>query len=94
MGQAVLTFAGLNVLLAAEATAGMQVKAIAQDRMKVMRRMGDLALVQFNRAMRNLNLMGSGMPDYGFARCDRHHETVDFRLRKIGARRRSAIEKD
>jgi len=35
--------------------------------------------------MRNLNLMGSGMPDYGFARCDRHHETVDFRLRKIGA---------
>ena len=44
MGQAVLTLAGLNVLLAAEAKAGMQVKAIAEDRMKVMRRMGDLAL--------------------------------------------------
>jgi len=41
--------------------------------MKVMRRMRDLALVQFNRDMRNLNLMGSGMADYGFARCDRHH---------------------
>ena len=35
--------AGLNVLLPAEAKAGMQVKAIAKDRMKVMRRMGDLA---------------------------------------------------
>ena len=33
------------------------------------------------------------MPDYGFGRCDGHHETVDFRLRKIGARRRSAIKK-
>ena len=53
-----LTLAGLNVLLAAEAKAGMQVKAIAEDRMKVMRRMGDLALVQFNRDMRWLNLMG------------------------------------
>ena len=39
--------AGLNVLLPAEAKAGMQVKAIAKDRMKVMRRMGDLAFVQF-----------------------------------------------
>jgi len=87
----VLTLAALDVLLAAEATAGIQVKAIAQDRMKVMRRM--VALVQFNRDMRNLNLMGSGMPDYGFARRDGHHETVDFRLRKIDARRRSAIEK-
>ena len=47
MGQAVLTLAALDVLLAAEATAGIQVKAIAQDRMKVMRRMGDLAFVQF-----------------------------------------------
>ena len=47
-----LTLAGLNVLLAAEAKAGMQVKAIAEDRMKVMRRMGDLALVQFKRDMR------------------------------------------
>ena len=27
------------------------------------------------------------MPDHGFARCDGHHKTVDFRLRKIGARR-------
>ena len=52
MGQAVLTLAGLNVLLAAEAKAGMQVKAIAEDRMKVMRRMWDPALVQFNRDMR------------------------------------------
>jgi hypothetical protein len=51
VGQAVLTLAGLNVLLAAEAKAGMQVKAIAEDRMKVMRRMWDLALVQFNRDM-------------------------------------------
>jgi hypothetical protein len=34
------------------------------------------------------------MPDHGFARRDRHHETVDLRLGKIGARRRSAIEKD
>jgi hypothetical protein len=42
VGQAVLVLAGLNVLLAAEAKAGMQVKAIAEDRMKVMRRMGDL----------------------------------------------------
>jgi len=48
----VLTLTGLNVLLAAEAKAGMQVKAIAEDRMKVMRRMGDLALVQFKRDMR------------------------------------------
>ena len=47
-----LTLAGLNVLLAAEAKAGMQVKAIAEDRIKVMRRMGDLVLVQFNRDMR------------------------------------------
>ena len=47
-----LTLAGLSVLLAAEAKAGMQVKAIAKDRMKVMRRMWDLALVQFNRDMR------------------------------------------
>jgi len=30
--------------------------------------------------------MGSGMLDYGFGRCDGHHRTVDFRLRKIGAR--------
>jgi hypothetical protein len=49
LGQAVLALAGLDVLLAAEAIAGIQVKAIAQDRMKVVRRMGDPALVQFNR---------------------------------------------
>ena len=47
-----LTLAGLNVLPAAEAKAGMKVNAIAEDRMKVMRRMWDLALVQFNRDMR------------------------------------------
>ena len=44
--------AGLNVLLAAEAKAGMQVKAMAADRTKVMRRTGGLALVQCNRDMR------------------------------------------
>jgi hypothetical protein len=33
------------------------------------------------------------MPDYGLDRCDGHHEMVDFRLRKIGARQRSAIKK-
>ena len=52
MGQAVLTLAGLDVLLAAEAKAGMQVMAIAKDRMKMMRRMGGLAFVRFNRDMR------------------------------------------
>jgi len=31
--------------------------------------------------------MGSDMSDYGFGRCDGHHKTVDFRLRKIGARK-------
>src|SRR5262249_33343509 len=25
-------------------------------------------------------LMGRGMPDYGFGRCDGHHEMVDLRL--------------
>ena len=43
---------GLSVLLDAEAKAGMQVTAIAKDRMKVTRRIGDLPLVQFNRDMR------------------------------------------
>jgi len=86
VGQAVLTLAVLNVLLAAEAKAGMQVTAIAEDRMKVMRRMWDLALVQFNRAVAQAVSWGSDMPDFGFGRCDGHHETVDFRLRKIGAR--------
>jgi hypothetical protein len=33
------------------------------------------------------------MPDYRFGRCDGHHETVDFRLRKIGARHASVIKK-
>jgi hypothetical protein len=33
------------------------------------------------------------MPDHGFARCDGHYKTVDFGLRKIGARQRSAIKK-
>ena len=58
MGQAVLTLAELNVLLAAEAKVGMQVRAIAEDRMKMMRRMGDLAFVQFNRDMRWIKLGG------------------------------------
>ena len=40
------------VIFCAEAHAGIQVRAIPEDRMKVMRRMGDLALVQFNRDMR------------------------------------------
>ena len=77
-----LTLAGLNVLLAAEAKPGMQVKAIAEDRMKVMRRMGDLALVQLIRDMRYLNLMGSGLADYGFGRCDGHHKMIDFSSEK------------
>jgi hypothetical protein len=37
--------------------------------------------------------MRKTMPDYRFGRCDGHHETVDFRLRKIGARQASAIKK-
>jgi hypothetical protein len=44
------------VIFCAEAHAGIQVKAIPEDKMKVMRRMGDLALgrdVQFNRDMRS-----------------------------------------
>ena len=46
----------LYVIFCAEAHAGIQVKAIPEDKMKVMRRMGDLALgrdVQFNRDMRS-----------------------------------------
>jgi hypothetical protein len=75
VGQAVLTLAGLNVLLAAEAKAGMQVKAIAEDRMKVMRRMWTSlwfsSTATFGSSSR---LMGSDMPDFGFGRCDGHHE--------------------
>jgi hypothetical protein len=26
--------------------------------------------------------MESGMPDYGFGRCDGHHKMIDFRLEK------------
>jgi len=37
--------------------------------------------------------MGRGMPDYGFGRCDGHHKTVDFRLRKIGARQHRETKK-
>jgi hypothetical protein len=37
--------------------------------------------------------MGNGMPDYRLGRCDGHHETVDFRLRNIGARQALAIKK-
>jgi hypothetical protein len=86
----VLTLAGLNVLLAADATAGMQVKAIAQDRMKVMRRMAGrrFGSVQPRHAVAQSD--GHGMPDYSFARCDRHHETVDFRLRKMTRARKKA----
>ena len=72
----------------------MQVKAIAEDRMKVMRRMWTSlwfsSTATFGSSSR---LMGSDMPDFGFGRCDGHHETVDFRLRKIGARQASAIKK-
>jgi hypothetical protein len=28
------------------------------------------------------------MPDHGFGRCDGHHKMVDFRLGKIGSKRR------
>src|SRR5262249_51515203 len=31
--------------------------------------------------------------DYGFVRCDGHHRTVDFRLRKIGARQHRETKK-
>jgi len=37
-----------------------------------------LPLNQLNRNMRLSD--GSGMPDYGFGRCDGHHEMVDFGL--------------
>src|SRR5262245_4858718 len=30
-------------------------------------------------------LMGCGMPDYGFGRCDGHHKMIDFRLKKAPA---------
>jgi hypothetical protein len=33
------------------------------------------------------------MPDHGFARCDGHYKTVDFGLRKIGARPAQRIKK-
>jgi hypothetical protein len=36
----VLMLVALNVLLAAEAEAGMEARAIAEERMKAMRRMG------------------------------------------------------
>jgi hypothetical protein len=26
--------------------------------------------------------MGRGMPDYGFSRCDSHHEMIDFQAQK------------
>jgi hypothetical protein len=29
--------------------------------------------------------MESGMPDYGFGRCDGHHKMIDFRLEKSPA---------
>jgi len=41
----VLTLVALNVLLAAEAEAGMEARAIAEERMKAMRRMGKPRLV-------------------------------------------------
>jgi len=34
------------------------------------------------------------MPDFGFGRCDGHHETVDSRLRKIGARWKISNQKN
>src|SRR5215475_14515826 len=34
-----------------------------------------------------IHICEGSMPDYGLDRCDGHHEMVDFRLRKIGARR-------
>ena len=76
MGQAVLTLAGLNVLLPAEAKVGRQVKAIAEDRMKVMRRIGDLVFVQFKRDIRWVKLMPLLCRTMALAG---HHETVDFK---------------
>jgi hypothetical protein len=40
-----LTLGALNVLLAAEAEAGMEARAIPEERMKAMRRMGNVALL-------------------------------------------------
>jgi hypothetical protein len=40
-----LTLVALNVLLAAEAAAGMEAREIAEERMKAMRRMGKPRLV-------------------------------------------------
>jgi len=77
VGQAVLTLAGLNVLLPAEAKVGRQVRAIAEDRMKVMRRMGTLALIQFQPRHAADQSDVNVMPDHGFGRCDGHHEMVD-----------------
>jgi hypothetical protein len=37
--------------------------------------------------MRSSYVVGSGMPDYGFGRCDGHHEMVDFRLKKCSGLR-------
>jgi hypothetical protein len=51
-----LTVPSPYVIFCAEAHAGIQVKAIPEHKMKVMRRMGDLALgrdVQFNRDTRS-----------------------------------------
>jgi hypothetical protein len=47
-------------------------------------------LFQFNRDMRSIKLMASGVPDYGSGRCDRHHETVDSDSEKL---QRSTIKK-
>jgi hypothetical protein len=33
------------------------------------------------------------MPNNGFGRCDGHHRTVDFRLRKIDARQHRETKK-
>src|SRR5262249_54559866 len=35
-------------------------------------------------------LSRNAMPDYGFGRCDGHHEMVDFRLRKMTRGRKKA----
>ena len=44
--------------------------------------------------MRSGYVMESGILDYGFGRCDGHHEMVDLRLRKEGPLRSVPDEDD
>src|SRR5262245_53164611 len=78
---------GWYVIFCAEAHAGTQVRAIPEDRIKVMRRMADPPLAQFNRDIA-VALIGSSMPDYGFGRCDGRHKLSDDRQEIVVRARR------